>query len=112
MIYRGVREELNNAEETDADDPDSKLAANNKETRRDLSTREAEDSDEEMRHCARVQIHTLLDFSPLPPVSYNPFPQWGCGWCSGGPMSIGSNSHCYSCGRARDGYSDPPKRRS
>ena len=59
MIYRGVREELNNAEETDADDPDSELAANNKETRRDLSTREAEDSDEGMRHCVRVQIHSV-----------------------------------------------------
>ncbi|KAL2055518.1 hypothetical protein ABVK25_004326 [Lepraria finkii] len=36
MIYRGVRAKLNNAGETDADDPNSELAANN-ETRRDLS---------------------------------------------------------------------------
>ena len=109
MIYRGVRAKLNNAGETDADDPNSELAANNKETRRDLSTRVAEDSDEEMGHYVRVQIHTLLDFSPLPPVSYSPLPQWWCGWCSG----IGSNSHCYySRGRARDVHSDLPKRRS
>lgn len=106
MIYRGVRAKLNDAGETDADDPNSELAANNKETRRDLSTRVAEDSDEEMGHYVRVQIHTLLDFSPLPPVSYSPLPQW----CRRSyreqfslQLELQSRSHVHS---------DPPKRKS